>query len=451
MICRPTLLSSVPMTAGLLALVASAGRPPRSHQQDPLSMSWRPEVEIPVGSGAGDLRTEPSVVIADSVIVAAWNDSYGGAHGSQTGVAIGWAISYDSGATFSFGGYLPAPDSTDAPSGADSWLAREPDGRIYLQLLTWQRDYQEIRVYSMPASRRGSWERSVSAIRARMLDKPSMTVAAGGRIAMVYTSGDSIGFTRSVDRGRHWSQPHRLSAEVPGRLRTGAAVAWCGESLVAAWMEGSTAGLRELWIATSRDAGNAFSRPKLLYRLNRPVAPPSGYALGVGPAGFISNNAWLACRPSDVLRQPVFYIAAAEGGHAGSSILLLQGPIDRIVATPLAVNAPLESPTKVFPAVAVVGDLPAVLYYDRRLSPGTSLTDVFLSIQDPNGGFADFRVTTRPTDWQQVAGDRALAPVQRNFGDYIFLAAEGDRLVAAWTDGRTGRPRIMTRAGRVGR
>ena len=58
-------------------------------------------------------------------------------------------------------------------------------------------------------------------------------------------------------------------------------------------------------------------------------------------------------------------------------------------------------------------------------------------------------MTTVSTAWTDVPGDREHAPIQRNFGDYITLAADGPRGVASWTDGRTGEPRIMVRGFRL--
>jgi hypothetical protein len=434
------LAAAVPIGAAFRALGQSA------------TIEWGPEVEVPSGAEAGDLRAEPSVVIAESTVVVAWNDSYGGAHGSEIGVAIGWAISRDLGRTFAFGGFLPAADSGIAPSGADSWLARAPDGDIYLQLLTWQAGYQEILVYAMAPGHAGGWQRSASVVRGPQVDKPAMAVAPSGRVAIAYTAKDTIAVTRSLDGGRTWSTPVPLSAPESGRLRTGAGIAWCGDAVVVAWMEGGLGGLTELRVATSGDGGQRFTPASPLYRLSRPVTPPSGYALGVGRAGFIANNAWLACDGGSRDREPVFYVSVAEGDSAGSSILLFEGTLDRIAtAAAVTVNAARDGAARVFPAVAITGGTPALLYYDRRLAPTTPLTDVFLSIRGRDDAFTDRRVTTRATDWEQVPGDRAAAPIQRNFGDYIFLATQGERFVAAWTDGRTGRPRVMIRVGRVRR
>jgi hypothetical protein len=441
---RPHLASAA--CIGLVPLIAGGGQPIAPRAQRPVVVRWAPEVEVAAGPGAGELRAEPSVTIADSVVVTAWNDSYGGAHGSETGVAAAWAISYDSGATFAFGGYLPASDGL-VPSGADTWLAHDPAGGIYLQVVTWQHDFQAVLIYAMPHSQRGRWLPPSTAIKAKEVDKPVLVVADSSRMAVVYTSHDSIALVRSDGRG--WTLPSRLSGP-PGPVRLGSTLAWCAHSLLAAWMEGTPrGGLTDLVVVASADDGRSFSAPLVLYHVARPVSPPSGYAFGVGPAGFIANNAWASCR-GRTNQVPTFYLTVTEGTPAGDRLVLFEGTIDRIAAArPTPIGASPDSVAKVFPAIAVVGDMPAILYYNRRLAPRTSMTDVFLSVQERGGGFSDFRVTERSTDWDAVAGDRQAAPIQRNFGDYISLATDGDRLAAAWTDGRSGHPRIMSRIGRL--
>jgi hypothetical protein len=179
------------------------------------------------------------------------------------------------------------------------------------------------------------------------------------------------------------------------------------------------------------------------------VKPPPGYALGVGPAAFISNNAWLTCSGAV---QPTFHLTYGEGRKAGS-VVLLQSV--QTVEGPLHWGAPEvvaggDSVWAVWPSIAVVGDGLGILYYDSRHSAdGRPLMDAYLSFGTP-GAFTDSRLSTVSTSWPDVPGDREHAPIQRNFGDYITLAAEGRRGIAAWTDGRTGAPRITTRAFELG-
>ena len=61
------------------------------------------------------------------------------------------------------------------------------------------------------------------------------------------------------------------------------------------------------------------------------------------------------------------------------------------------------------------------------------------------GTFEDVKVSSVASDWSKTPGDVEYAPVQRNYGDYITLAAHRKRLVAAWTCGRTGQSRIYVR------
>src|ERR1700682_5777237 len=82
-----------------------------------------PEVLVNSNQDGGDLRCEPSAAIFKDTVVVAWNDSYGGMHGSASGTAVGWAISKDRGKTVRFGGYLPLAQNDFVASGADSRLA----------------------------------------------------------------------------------------------------------------------------------------------------------------------------------------------------------------------------------------------------------------------------------------------------------------------------------------
>jgi len=72
-------------------------------------------------------------------------------------------------------------------------------------------------------------------------------------------------------------------------------------------------------------------------------------------------------------------------------------------------------------------------------------TNAYMTSVGENATFTT-KITTVATDWLKVQGDKQHAPIQRTFGDYISLASDtnGD-LMAAWTDGRSGQARIMTK------
>src|SRR5438552_7450855 len=95
-----------------------------------------PEVLVSSNQDGGDLRCEPSAAIFKNMVVVAWNDSYGGIHGSLSGTAVGWAISKDRGRTFRFGGYLPLAQNDFVAAAADSRLAVDEEGNFFLEILS---------------------------------------------------------------------------------------------------------------------------------------------------------------------------------------------------------------------------------------------------------------------------------------------------------------------------
>jgi hypothetical protein len=99
----------------------------------------------------------------------------------------------------------------------------------------------------------------------------------------------------------------------------------------------------------------------------------------------------------------------------------------------------------VFPSATAFDDGVAILYYDRREHPGSSQTDVYLTILPRVGGPRDIRVSDVASDWSAAAGDPEYAMIQRNMGDYITLTASGRTLFAVWTDARDGLSRIYGR------
>lgn len=74
----------------LLALLL--GAVPPLTIESPTKFLLGPEVLVSSNQDGGDLRCEPSAAIFKDTAVVAWNDSYGGLHGSLSGTAVGWAI-----------------------------------------------------------------------------------------------------------------------------------------------------------------------------------------------------------------------------------------------------------------------------------------------------------------------------------------------------------------------
>src|SRR5258705_12938919 len=99
------------------------------------SFSIERENLISRNQDSGKLKCEPSCIITDKAIVVTWNDSHGGyINHHPTGTAVAWAISYDQGKNFHFGGYFLNREKM--LDGADSWLVKDTEGNIYLSCLS---------------------------------------------------------------------------------------------------------------------------------------------------------------------------------------------------------------------------------------------------------------------------------------------------------------------------
>jgi hypothetical protein len=214
-------------------------------------------------------------------------------------------------------------------------------------------------------------------------------------------------------------------------------------------MEGGGLSLNQIWYAMSKDGGRSFTAPSIIYKLKDSLQPPKGYALGVGPAGFISNNTWLSniSQGRDIT---TFYLACTEGEGKGSRIMLFTlAPGADTWSQPMQVGESSSSlirvfPSRVFPSMTTAGKKLAILYYYRGDAANT-LTDVYFSVLVEGGSFQNIKMNTISSDWAKVPGDKQFAPIQRNFGDYITLASHSNVFVATWTDGRDGVPRIYAR------
>lgn len=424
--------------------------------RDSIIFKLGPEVLVSNNMNGGVLRCEPSAAIYKNTIVVAWNDSYGGVHGSEIGVAIGWAFSKDRGKTFQFGGYLPEGKKEYPPAGADSWLMADAVGNFYLQLLRWHKEIKEIQFYYMDHNNLGKWQRMTDVLVSNKsrgdpsIDKPAMFVDSSGRIGIIYTAGyrnkgDSISCLLSLDKGKSWGDPIQISPAYENKLKTGACILIVGNQVAAAWMEGSTMNLDEVWYTVSLNGGISFSVPHMIYKLKESLKPPSGYSLGVGPAAFISNNVWLSCGIEESGHSTI-YLTCAEGVGKGSRILLFTFKSrEKTWSKPIQVGDSPDIAIKVFPSIAMAGNRPAILYYDRRNNPDTPLTDVYLSVLNKGLRFQDLKINTISTDWSKAPGDKKYAMIQRNFGDYITLASHENTLVATWTDARNGASMIYAR------
>ena len=167
--------------------------------------------------------------------------------------------------------------------------------------------------------------------------------------------------------------------------------------------------------------------------------------MGFGYPVSVMNLPSITCGANDS-GDVTFYLGWIEAVAKSSRVLLFALSSDKETwSQPVQVGGDPDLPIKVMPFVATVGSKPAVLYYAQRNSPDGSLTDVYLALLREGTKFEEIKLNTISADWTKTPGDKEYAPVQRNFGDYITLASSGNLLVAAWTDGRSGLPRVYAR------
>lgn len=415
-----------------------------------------PETLVSNNTDGGELRCEPSVGISGSDIVVAWNDSWGGAHGALAGTAVAWAYSRDAGKTFRFGGYLPEAVAGQAPDAADSQIVTDAEGNFYLEILSWQKTSQSIFVYFMDHRDIGRWQRFTSAAtvdssHGALLDRPFLSIDRSGILGLAFTMGTGadmqIGFSTSRDKSATWSAPVNVfhGATQP---QGGASVVRMGDEVLVAWFgSGYKDKAGELWYAISNDGGKSFAEPKLFYRENKLLGVVPGYVMGFSPQatfGLSPSYTALAATGSNAA-SPAFSLASTDRSETGLYVALFQwDDTKRVWSGPVDISAGGQVGLSFFPALTRFGTSDAIVNYFRPGATPTALTDVLLTIRNADG-LKHIKLNSVSSDWAKVPGDKEHAPVQRNFGDYISVAASGNRLAAVWTDGRDGVPRIYCR------
>lgn len=432
------------------ALILTCGvfcQTPTSNKNGSFELKLGSEVLVSGHQNGGRLRCEPSVAIYKDTVIVAWNDSYGGWRGEtegKTGTTVGWAISSDRGKTFKFGGYLPLNKDGEPFEGADPILATDSEGNFYFSVLSWGVKPYEIQFYYMSRQNPGKWEKMSIAAIGESADKPSISVESEGNIGIAYNDGIStIKFVASVNNGKSWTKPIKISGDT-NATRLGASIAMTKNRTVVSWAEGKGVDLNEVWWTESTDGGNKFLSPKLLFKSSQKLVSPSGYTMGLGYPSVLSSLPSLSS--SKVLDKEKFFLTYAEGVGTGSRILLFTLALDsKNWSKPINIGESPEMAIKVMPAISAIDLMPAILYYDRRNNPQSSLTDAYLSIMENDGKFHEIKLNSISTDWMKTPGDKEFAPFQRNFGDYISLVADNNFLAAVWTDGRNGTPNIFLR------
>ncbi len=440
----------------LLIIIVYSVVPLYSQNNDTLSYFLGKEIQVNEPNSGGDLQCEPSVAINKNIIIVSWNDSYGGKINSKTGSAVGWAISYNNGQNFNFGGYLPKIDEKSVlrVDGVDSWLGTDSNGNFYLQVLSWQDRSHYLFVYYMDGNNLGKWEKRYTVYSDKLIDKPSMNVTSTGQINISYTGNidkkNEIYFIHSSNQGKSWQTPLKLSNST-NPVKTGSCVVSYNDKILVGWVEGSAMNQNEIWFAYSLDNGFSFSKAKLLYKISKTFNIVNGYTIGAlkdkgGNALFLlSTSVWITYTLNN--NQANFWLAYTEGTeNEGSRVILFKMDENfKQISGPFYVGNNSTDYERIFPTMTSIRNLPAVFYYDRRNHPFTTLTDVYLSIKLENDTFQDIKINSTPTDWSKLPGDPKFAPTQRNIGDYMTIASYDNKLATTWVGEKNGKARIYFR------
>ncbi|WP_248927964.1 sialidase family protein [Paenibacillus hamazuiensis] len=254
------------------------------------------------------------------------------------------------------------------------------------------------------------------------------------------SEGTVIFFQRSLDEGKTWSVPVRISdvkIGFPFVQGSSIDVGLTGE-IFTAWIDFEE---KASFFRMSRsDDGGATFGPIVTVAQIDPILDP------LPVPGWRFRVLTFANIRADVSGHfPMTVYAVWEDRRSGSAHILLSRSTDNGAtwSVPIRVDDSPEDSQNFFPAVAVSPDTGAVsvVYYTNRVSE--RLLDVFLA-KSTDGGQTferNVRITSRSFN---PNADSSLGTPSTFIGDYIGTAAKGKGSVSVWTDTRTGRQQIFS-------
>jgi len=377
-------------------------------------------------NGRGNIQSETSVAVWNNWVLAAFNDSRGVCD-PDNHAAVGWALSYDWGTTWTDGGGLP--NSRQLNNG-DPWLAVGPDGTFYLTGL--YNGYQGFGFYRGTIDEGGgfTWNfvRVVSFPPSATHDKEAIAVNQNtGRIHLTYTRFGTPGgimATYSDDQGDTWSPEVTV---FNGGSFQGSFPAIDGQGNVYVALQAGTT----IRVFKSSDGGDSFQSS----------ASFNYVASSVTSMDRSSDFPQVAIDTSGGAFDGFVYVVWHSGIAGGNQPMISHSEDGGSSWTdPIPVNQDTVATNHWWPSVSVdANGTVNVIYLDRRNNPGTSFTDLFLS-QSTDGGytFTDTQVTDVTSSWAGIAHDSGFTWS----GDYIRGVTQGTSLYATWADPRNGDPDV---------
>jgi hypothetical protein len=402
-------------------------------------------------NGPGLVQSETTIADHGGTIVAGFNDADGFYPGHFEEGVSGWSISPDRGRTFIDGGGLPRIPTPGFFHSGDPGLAVSNDGTFfYVDLCS---DFGTDPVLSgvcVTAGRRQGrtidWHTPVYASSSLpdFLDKCFIATDRQGRdVHVSYTRFQivdgqvvavPIEVVSSHDGGQSFGPPV-VAGPFIGLDQQGSepAVGPNGE-LYVVWVRYLSFTQGEVVVAKSTDRGRSFQAPVRAATFVPVNTEVPGYN-----RGFINDFPRIDVARSGPYKGEV-YVSFHSAAASLADAYLTHSPDGFSWSAPVRVN---DDPTdyQFWPAVAVEpGGNVDVIWYDRRLDPGTAITNTFWSQSTDNGATfrPNVRVSDVGSDWAAAAADATP-----NFGDYIDVAAGGNRAYGTWGDGRLGDPDVF--------
>lgn len=394
-------------------------------------------------------QSEVSLAAHGGTIVLGWNDATG-FYDFNTGVT-GWGLSPDGGKTFLDGGGLPRIPTQGFIHAGDPGVVADQGGTFYFADLCF--DFGTEPVLSgicLTVGRRSghtiNWGTPIYAVSSLpdFLDKPFPAVSRNGRdVYISYTRfGNATPFGQievvaSHDGGNSFAPPVIVGPAINEVVNQGSepAVGPKGEIYVTWERNWLTSLSPDILASRSLNQGASFSSPVLVQRIvSIAFNPPSGYNRPV-----INDFPRIAVARTGRHRGDV-YIVFHDAVAGTADVYLSRSSNGVSWSPPVRINDEAAD-YQFWPAVGVEpGGNVDIMWYDRRVDPGTSITNTFWS-QSVDGGRsfrANVRLSDVGSDWTATASD-----IFPNFGDYNDIATGGNRTYAAWGDGRLGDPDVF--------
>jgi hypothetical protein len=394
-------------------------------------------------------QSEVSIADRGGTIVVGWNDATG-FFDIDAGVT-GWGLSTNGGKSFVDGGGLPRMPTPLFLHAGDPGLAASNDGTFFFSDLCFDFGTEPVLsgICVTSGRRRGGtiqWGTPVYAASSLpdFLDKPFIATDRQGQDVFVsYTRFSNeqpcgqIELVASHNGGSTFGAPVVLDSGAFCVVKQGSepAVGPKGEVYVT-WEQDFLTSLTPRIMAIKSVNGGASFGPPVVVRTITSIAftPPPGYN-----REDIDDFPRIAVAQTGKHRGEV-YVVFHDGSAGSADVYLSRSPDGASWSAPVRVNDDATD-YQFWPAVAVEpGGNVDVMWMDRRLDPGTAITNTFWS-QSVDGGRtfrANVRLSDAGSDWAAAATD--IIP---NFGDYNDLSAGGNRTYGAWGDGRLGDPDVF--------